>query len=35
MSDKLTEQATVDLTNDGTVEKPINREAPMDELISR
>lgn len=26
--------ATVDLQNDGTVEKPINREAPMEELIS-
>lgn len=27
-------KATVDLHNDGTVEKPVNREAPMSELIS-
>lgn len=31
----ITIKATVDLRDDGTVEKPVNREAPVDELVSR
>lgn len=30
----MTEKAAVDLRDDGTVEEPVNREAPVDQLIS-